>query len=174
MVAAWPETVERVAGFLRAAGAEARLEQVSKEAATATDAAAAVGARRGQIVKSLVVMCDGSPLLALVAGDRRADLEKIRRAVSAATVRIAKPDEVRQVTGFDPGGVAPFGIAAIERVLVDRNLLMHQVVWAGAGSAQHLVCLEPTELVRLTRGQSVDVVEEPAYHSQPDTDGKEP
>jgi len=36
-----------------------------------------------------------------------------------------------------------------------------------------MVRLQPAELVRLTRATPMDVVEEPEYHSQPDTDGKE-
>jgi prolyl-tRNA editing enzyme YbaK/EbsC (Cys-tRNA(Pro) deacylase) len=174
MTAAWPKGVERVAEFLRAAGAEARLEELRTATSTAAEAASAVGAKRGQIVKSLVVVCDGAPALVLVAGDRRADLEKVRRALGAATGRIATAEEVRETTGFAPGGVAPFPNPSIEHALVDRTLLAHPVVWAGGGSAQHLICLDPAELVRLTRGRPMDVVEEPAYHSQPDTDGKEP
>ncbi len=174
MALAWPPEVERVAEFLRAAGAEARLEEFAVGTPTASEAAAAVGCRLAQIVKSLVVVCDGTPVLALVPGDRRADLEKIRRAASAATARVGTPDEVREATGFGPGGVAPFPPGGIERVLVERTLLAHETVWAGGGSPRHLVCLEPGELVRLTRGQPMDVVEEPAYHSQPDTDRKEP
>jgi prolyl-tRNA editing enzyme YbaK/EbsC (Cys-tRNA(Pro) deacylase) len=174
MHAAWPEPVERVAEFLRAVGAEARLEEFGAGTSTAADAAEAAGCELAQIVKSLVVLCDGAPLLVLVPGDRRADLEKVRRAAGAGTARVARPDEVEQATGFGPGGVAPFPLTAIERVLIDRTLLAHAVVWAGAGSPSHIVRLEPRELVRLTRAEPMDVVQEPAYHSQPDTDGKEP
>jgi prolyl-tRNA editing enzyme YbaK/EbsC (Cys-tRNA(Pro) deacylase) len=174
MDASWPQPVERVAEFLRAAGAEARLEEFDSGTSTAADAAKAAGCELAQIVKSLVVLCDGSPLFALVPGDRRADLEKIRTAAGAASARVARPEEVEQLTGFGPGGVAPFPLTGVDRVLIDRTLLVHPVVWAGAGSSSHIVRLDPRELVRLTRAEPVDVVQEPAYHSQPDTDGKEP
>lgn len=174
MVAEWPSSVERVAAFLRTAGAEARLEEFGTGAATARDAARAAGCELAQIVKSLVLVCDGVPVVALVPGDRRGDVEKIRRAVGAGIARVARPDEVEAATGFSPGAVAPFPLPPIDRVLIERTLLAHAVVWAGAGSASHLVRLGPTELVRLSRAEPMDVVEEPAYHSQPDTDGKEP
>ena len=173
MVAEWPAAVERVAAFLRAAGAEARLEELAEEAGTAVEAARAAGCELTQIVKSLVVLCDGNTVVALVPGDRRADLEKIRRAAGAATTRVARPEEVERATGFAPGAVAPFPLPGVDRVLLERLLLAQPVVWAGAGSPTHLVRLEPAELVRLARAQPMDVVEEAAYHSQPDTDGKE-
>ena len=55
---AWPEPVERVAAFLREAGAEARIEQFEDEAASAKAAAEAVGCTLDQIVKSIVLVCD--------------------------------------------------------------------------------------------------------------------
>ena len=174
MVAEWPTAVERVAAFLRAAGGEARLEEFGTGTPTAAEAAEAAGCELAQIVKSLVMLCDAAPVVALVPGDRRADLEKIRRAAGAATARVARPDEVEEATGFTPGSVAPFPLPGIERVLIERTLLAHPFVWAGAGSESHLVRLEPRELVRLARAEPMDVIEEPAYHSQPDTDGKEP
>jgi len=170
----WPSSVERVAEFLRAAGAEARLEELSGDTATAVDAANAAGCELSQIVKSLVLLCDGDPVLALVPGDRRLDVEKARRASGAATARLAKADEVQELTGFAPGSVAPFPLPAVPRVVIERTLLAHSTVWAGGGSSRHMVRLQPAELVRLTRATAMDVVEEPEYHSQPDTDGKEP
>jgi prolyl-tRNA editing enzyme YbaK/EbsC (Cys-tRNA(Pro) deacylase) len=173
----WPTSVERVAEFLRAAGGEARLEELPGDTATAVDAANAAGCELSQIVKSLLLLCDGAPVLALVPGDRRLDVEKARRAAGAATARLAKAEEVQQLTGFAPGSVAPFPLPAVPRVLIERTLLAHPAVWAGGGSSRHMVRLQPAELVRLARATPVDVVEEPEYHSQPDTDGtdgKEP
>ena len=102
MESVWPGEVERVAAFLRAAGAEARLEELDGETSTAVEAANAAGCELTQIVKSVVVLCDGRAVVALVPGDRRADLEKILRAAGAATARVARREEVVQATGFVP------------------------------------------------------------------------
>jgi prolyl-tRNA editing enzyme YbaK/EbsC (Cys-tRNA(Pro) deacylase) len=157
-VSTWPESVESVAAFLRAAGAEARLEEFDAETATAADAARAVGAEASDIVKSLVVLCDGRPVLALVPGDRRGDLAKIARAAGANDARIARADEVRSVTGFEPGAVAPFPLPNVERVVIDRSLLSRRAVWIGAGSPRHLAVLPAPELVRLSRAIPADLV----------------
>jgi len=154
----WPEPVERVAAFLRLAGAEARLEELPTETATAEAAADAVGCTLGQIVKSLVLVADDAPVVALVPGDRRADTGKIARLVAARRVVVAGAQDVEVWTGFRPGAVAPFPLESASVLLIERTLLRHETVWAGAGSERHLVSLAPAELVRLTRGRVEDLV----------------
>src|SRR5262249_59962353 len=88
---------------------------------TGESAARAAGCETAEIVKSLVLLCDGRPVLALVPGDRRADFEKIRRGAGAATARIASPAEVADATGFAPGGVAPFPVPGDTPVPVERT-----------------------------------------------------
>jgi len=109
-------------------------------------------------VKSLVFVCDGTPVVALVPGDRRADSSKVARLAGARRAAIAKPAEVVEATGFEPGGVAPFPLEHVPVVLVERTLVRHPIVWAGAGSDRHMVALSPRELVRLTRGRLEDLV----------------
>ena len=155
----WPEPVERVTTYLREAGAEVRVEEVSDGTPTAQAAAQAVGCELGQIVKSLVFDCDGRPVLVLVPGDRRADSEKIARAAGATFARIAGAEEVADATGFEPGAVAPFPLPKVDRLFIDRTLLGQPVVWIGAGSQSHMAALSPAELVRLSRARPMDVVE---------------
>jgi prolyl-tRNA editing enzyme YbaK/EbsC (Cys-tRNA(Pro) deacylase) len=157
-VSAWPESVERVAAFLREAGAEARLEEFPEGTPTAREAAQAVGCELAQIVKSLVFDCDGSAVIVLVPGDRRADMRKVGAAAGCAKARVARADEVERATGFTPGAVAPFPLEHV-RVFVDRTLLVHETVWIGAGSPRHVAGLAPTELVRLARARPMDAVE---------------
>ena len=159
---AWPEPVERVADYLRTVAVESRVEEFPAGTLTAEDAAKAVGCDLSQIVKSLVFVCDGKPVLVMIGGDRHADRAKIEAAVPCDKAKIAGPDEVRSATGFDPGAVAPFPLPEIQTILVDNELLLHEVVWTGAGSHQHVLAIAPTDLVRLTRARSVDAVAEDA------------
>jgi prolyl-tRNA editing enzyme YbaK/EbsC (Cys-tRNA(Pro) deacylase) len=157
----WPEAVERVASYLRQAGAEARLEEFPEGAATARAAAQAIGCALEQIVKSVVFDCDGRPAVVLVPGDRRADARKVANALGCAAARVAGTDQVEAATGFAPGAVAPFPLPRVESVLIERTLLAHDVVWIGAGSERHMAGLSPTELVRLARARPMDAVEDP-------------
>jgi prolyl-tRNA editing enzyme YbaK/EbsC (Cys-tRNA(Pro) deacylase) len=161
VTAPWPEPVERVSTFIRETGAEARIEEFAEGTPTAEDAAKAAGCSLAQIVKSLVFDCDGRPVVALVPGDRRADPRKVAAAVPSQKARVAGPDQVRAVTGFEPGAVAPFPLPRVERVLIDPRLLRHDRVWVGAGSSNHLATLPPSELVRLSRAQPADVSADP-------------
>jgi Cys-tRNA(Pro) deacylase len=162
MKSSWPEAVERVAAFLRAGGVEARIEEFDAGTPTAEDAARAVGCKLGQIVKSLVFDCDGKAFVVLVPGDRRADARKVARAAGSRRAKIAGPDEVQRATGFAPGAVAPFPLPNVDRVLVDRQVLVHDRVWIGAGSPRHMAALAPGDLVRLAKAEPMDAVIEAA------------
>jgi Cys-tRNA(Pro)/Cys-tRNA(Cys) deacylase len=160
-----PEPVQRVADFLHTTRAEARLEEFPEEIPTVRDVAKAVGVEPRQIVKTLVFVCDGRPVVALVPGDRRADGAKIAQAVGASSARVAGREEVLAATGFPPGAVAPFPLPGIEHVLLERPLLAEDQVWVGAGSERHLARLPAAELLRLSGARQMDAVEDHTYHS---------
>ena len=157
---AWPEAVERVNAFLREAAAEARVEEFPAGSATAEEAADAVGCDLDHIVKSLLFECDGRPVLVLVSGDRRADKAKVAAAAGATSASVASPQRVTEITGFEPGAVAPFPLPRVEHVFLDRVLLVHERVWIGAGSSRHMAGLAPSERVRLARATPFDVTSE--------------
>jgi prolyl-tRNA editing enzyme YbaK/EbsC (Cys-tRNA(Pro) deacylase) len=138
-----------------------RVEEFPAEVPTAADAAEAVGCKLAEIVKSLVFECDDRTVLAMIPGDRRADTAKLARAVQAERARVASAARVRELTGFDPGAVAPFPPAKVDHVLIDRLLLLQDHVWVGAGSATHLARLAPAELVRLARAVPLDLAADP-------------
>ena len=154
----WPETVQRVADVLRSAHADARLEEFPDGTPTAREASEATGAELSQIVKSLVFICDGRPVLVMVPGDRRADARKVAAAAGAGAARTASAEEVEDATGFAPGAVAPFPLTGIDLVLIDRSFFVHDHVWIGAGSEHHLARLRPAELARLARARQMDAV----------------
>jgi prolyl-tRNA editing enzyme YbaK/EbsC (Cys-tRNA(Pro) deacylase) len=155
----WPQPVERVAAVLRQARVEARVEEFPQGTSTAEAAAEAVGCSTAQIVKSLLFLCDGRPVLALVPGDRRADPGKVAAAAGARKARVGKRDEVFAVTGFEPGAVAPFPAPQVSDVLLAQELLAHEIVWVGAGSPRHVAGLVPADLTRLTSARAVDLCE---------------
>jgi prolyl-tRNA editing enzyme YbaK/EbsC (Cys-tRNA(Pro) deacylase) len=153
----WPASVHRVAEVLRSAGAEARLEEFPQGTPTAVDAARAVGAGLSQIVKSLLFDCDGHWVLVMVPGDRRADRKKVAAAAGARRAQVAAAGQVKDVTGFEPGAVAPFPLPRVERTLLDNRLLAEGRVWVGAGSPKHMAGLPPGELLRLSRAETADL-----------------
>jgi prolyl-tRNA editing enzyme YbaK/EbsC (Cys-tRNA(Pro) deacylase) len=131
---------------------------------TAAEAAAAVGCDVGAIVKSLVFVADGSPVLAQVSGANRVDTARLAAALDATTVRKADADEARAATGYSIGGTPPFGHTGtgVARVVCDPDLLGHDTVWAAVGGPTSVFPLSPTDLVGAAGAEVVPLAEEPA------------
>jgi prolyl-tRNA editing enzyme YbaK/EbsC (Cys-tRNA(Pro) deacylase) len=123
---------------------------------TATDAARAVGCDLGQIVKSLVFVAGGRPVVVLVSGANRLDEAKLAK-VAGRPVAKADAGIARNATGYSIGGVPPFGHATDIRVFMDRDLLGHAVVWAAAGRPDSVFAIEPARLLDLSRATVLDL-----------------
>jgi Cys-tRNA(Pro) deacylase len=149
----------RVVAAARDAGLELSIERFPAGTRTAADAAHAVGCDVAQIVKSLVFVAGQAPVLALVSGASRVDLTKLAAAVGSTEARRADGDEARAATGFGIGGVPPFGHARPMRVLIDRDLLGHERVWAAGGLPDAVFAIAPADLVRVSGGSVLDLAE---------------
>ncbi|EPD90616.1 hypothetical protein HMPREF1486_05793 [Streptomyces sp. HPH0547] len=126
---------------------------------TAAEAAAAIGCELAQIVKSLVFTADGEPVLVLMDGASRVDVDLVRDALGATEVKRADAATVRAATGYAIGGVPPFGHVTEMRVLADRGLLAHETVWGAAGTPHAVFALEPKMLIQHAGGTLADVRE---------------
>ncbi|MBW3621403.1 MAG: YbaK/EbsC family protein [Actinobacteria bacterium] len=126
---------------------------------TAVQAADAVGCEVDQIVKSLVFVADGEPVLALTSGAHRVDTGRLATALGAESVRKADADEVRGATGYAIGGTPPVGHTRPLRTLLDPRLLDFEEVWAAAGTPMDVFPLAPTRLRELADAEVVDVTE---------------
>jgi prolyl-tRNA editing enzyme YbaK/EbsC (Cys-tRNA(Pro) deacylase) len=149
-------SVQRVADALRAAGVEAEIHELSESTRTAEEAAAAIGTSVPKIVKSLVFLADGAPILALVSGSNRLDTDRLGAELGREIAR-ADAATARAATGFAIGGVPPLGHATPLDVVVDRDLLQYDVVWAAAGTPHAVFPITPAELVRASGGRVVDL-----------------
>jgi prolyl-tRNA editing enzyme YbaK/EbsC (Cys-tRNA(Pro) deacylase) len=150
----------RVADAATAAGLPIEIRHVPEGARTAADAAAAIGCEVAQIVKSLVFMADGEPVVTLLAGDDRLDPARLADVLEAREVRRANGAEARAATGFPIGGVPPLGYERDLTVLIDDGLLRHEVVWAAAGLPDAVFAAEPAALGRAAGARTVHVAEE--------------
>lgn len=155
-----PSATDRVASALRANGIAAVILEFPQGTRTAREAAAAVGTSVGQIVKSLVFLADGRPVLVLASGANRVAPAKLVHAVGAGTIEKADADVVRNATGFAIGGVPPLGHIRPLPVYIDRDLLAFDVVYAAAGTPTAVFPIDPRLLERLTAGFVVDLRED--------------
>ena len=123
---------------------------------TAPDAARAVGCEVGQIVKSLVFVAGGRPVVALVSGANRLDEGRLA-AMAGTPVTKADAAVAREATGYAIGGVPPFGHATDIPVFMDRDLLGYASVWAAAGRPDSVFEIQPERLRELSKATVVDL-----------------
>ena len=142
--------------WLAEADAGLAVRQFPAGTRTATDAARAVGCEVGQIVKSLVFVAGGKPVVALVSGANRVD-EKRLGAVAGDPLVKADAEIARSATGYSIGGVPPFGHATEVPVFMDRDLLGYEVVWAAAGRPDSVFEIQPDRLRELSGATVVDL-----------------
>jgi prolyl-tRNA editing enzyme YbaK/EbsC (Cys-tRNA(Pro) deacylase) len=100
---------------------------------TAEQAAAGVGCDVAHIVKSLVFVVDGRPVVALAPGDRRLDPDLLSAAMGGSEATRADLEVVRSATGFAAGGTPPFGHAVPVPVVADVAL-EDATLWIAAGT----------------------------------------
>jgi prolyl-tRNA editing enzyme YbaK/EbsC (Cys-tRNA(Pro) deacylase) len=145
------KSVQRVEAALKAAGVAYELRRTEATARTAADAAAAIGCAVDQIAKSIVFRTEpgGHVVLFLTAGGNRVSAERAA-ALAGEDLGKADADLVRAETGFAIGGVAPVGHPRPIRSFLDPRLLEFDLVWAAAGTPQHVFSIAPAALARLT------------------------
>jgi prolyl-tRNA editing enzyme YbaK/EbsC (Cys-tRNA(Pro) deacylase) len=146
----------RVVAALSQAGLSAEVVVVDETARTAEGAAAAIGTGVGQIVKSLVFMSDGCPVLALVSGANRLDTAKLA-AETGGTITRADAQAVCDATGYAIGGIPPLGHANPLATFCDRDLLGYETVWAAAGTPDTVFAVRPDTLVAATAATVCDL-----------------
>ena len=119
---------------------------------TAADAAAAIGVELGQIVKSLVFLVDGRPVVALMSGSNRLDEDRLAAVAGGVKARRADANAAREATGFPIGGVPPFGHRIDVPVFVHQDLLAFGEVWAACGTPSVNFAIAPGALVEAAGG----------------------
>lgn len=150
-----PAASQRVVDAALDLGLEIEVLEFPEGTKTAVDAAYAIGCELGQIVKSLVFMADGQPVLALVPGDHRLDEDSLGRAVGATAVRRATLNEVREASHFGAGGTPPFGhdLPAV----ASSELGRFEQLYAAAGTPTTVFGISHAELLRVTGASIAEI-----------------
>ena len=132
------------------------LEQTAR---TAQDAATALGCNVGAIVKSLLISAGEGFVLCLVSGDQRCSLNKLKKIIDEKDVSMAKPDDVKKITGYTTGGVSPVGHLTRIKIFIDRSLERFTEVFAAAGHPNCVFEINFNKLINLTSGEIIELTE---------------
>ena len=153
------EAVLRAEKSLKQFNPELKVIVLEQTARTANDAATALGCKVGAIVKSLLFRAGDNFVLCLVSGDKRCSLNKLKKILNEKNVAMAKPDDVKKITGYTIGGVSPVGHLNKIKIYVDNNLERFKTVFAAAGHPNCVFKIEYKQLVKLTSGEIKELTE---------------
>ena len=153
------EPVLRAEKSLKQFNPDLKVIVLEQTARTANDAATALGCKVGAIVKSLLFKAGDCYVLCLVSGDKRCSLNKLKKILNEKNVSMAKPDDVKKITGYTIGGVSPVGHLSKIRIYVDNNLERFKTVFAAAGHPNCVFKIEYKQLIKLTSGEIKELTE---------------
>ena len=148
---------ERVSEYLWKSGAKYELREFDKSTKNSVLAAQALGCSVAEIAKSVVFVGEKTAVV-IISGDKRVDGAKLAQIIGGE-LRVAKADEVRDMTGFPIGGVPPFPHGEDIRVLADVSLTRFAHLWAAAGTPNSVFGIGTPDLLKLLGSGTVDVAE---------------
>ena len=132
---------------------------LKSSARTALEAASSLDCEVGAIVKSLLFKAENTFILCLVAGDKKASLNKIKKELHIKDVSMASSDEVKKVTGFTIGGVSPIGHLNKIEILIDNSLKRFNSLFAAAGHPNCVFEINFNDLQKITNGSIKEIIE---------------
>tara|TARA_B100000242_G_scaffold192686_1_gene138859 strand:- start:61 stop:540 length:480 start_codon:yes stop_codon:yes gene_type:complete len=153
------EPVRRVEKFLRDFDKNQKIIILNTSARTALEAATSLGCEVGAIVKSLLFKTESNFTLCLVAGDKKASLNKIKKILNIKDASMASADEVKNVTGYTIGGVSPIGHLNKIYILIDKSLNRFNSLFAAAGHPNCVFEISFTDLIKITNGSTDEIIE---------------
>jgi prolyl-tRNA editing enzyme YbaK/EbsC (Cys-tRNA(Pro) deacylase) len=153
-----PAAAKRVEAAALAAGLTIEVRTMPASTRTAAEAAAAVEAGVGQIVKSLIFKgkATGRPYLFLVSGTNRVNEQAVAETLGEP---ITRPDAefVRAETGFAIGGIPPLGHVVPLPTFLDEDLLQYETIWAAAGTPYAVFAVAPKRLCQAVQARVIKV-----------------
>ena len=153
------EPVKRAEKSLKEFDPSLSVITLNSSARTAQEAASSLGCEVGAIVKSLLFKTESSFTLILVAGDRKASLNKIKRLLKKKDVSMASADDVKKITGYTIGGVSPVGHLNKIDIIIDKSLDRFNDLYAAAGHPNCVFKINFKDLQSITNGSVEDITE---------------
>ncbi len=113
-------------------------------------AASELGVDESMVVKTLVFEDESKrPMLVLMPGDREASLKELARIVGVKTVTPCTPDAANRHTGYQVGGISPFGTRKPLPVFAQKSIFDEPLILINAGKRGALAALDPKHLREL-------------------------
>lgn len=142
-------SVEKVRNYLKQYYMESRLQEFEVSSATVELAAQALNVEPARIAKSISLQDGQGCVIIVAAGDAKVDNSKFK-AEFGMKAKMLAPDEVEPLTGYQIGGVCPFGNPVGVKVYCDISLKRFEEIYPAGGSANSSVKLNCNELFQIS------------------------
>jgi len=153
------EPVKRVEKILKEFDQTQKVIILDTSARTALEAASSLSCEVGAIVKSLLFKTENTFTLCLVAGDKKASLNKIKKSLSIKDALLANANDVKKITGYTIGGVSPVGHVNKIDILMDNSLERFNLLYAAAGHPNCVFKINFKDLQKITNGLIKEITE---------------
>lgn len=118
---------------------------------TSEEAAKVRGTTPEQGAKALVMVADGKPVMLVVPGHLQVNIRKFKSRFGLKELQMAKPEEVKELTGVEIGAVPPFGNIFSLPLYVDSELLKCEEIAFNAGRHDRSIIMKYKDFEKLTR-----------------------
>jgi len=153
------EGVKRVQKTLKEFDPKLEVIVLKSTARTALEAATSLDSQVGAIVKSLLLKTENTFTLCLIAGDKKASLNKIKKELNINDASMASAKEVKEITGFTIGGVSPVGHLNKINILIDNSLKRFNHLFAAAGHPNCIFKTNFNDLQKISNGSIKEITE---------------
>ena len=153
------EPVKRVEKLLKKFDQKQSVIILDTSARTALEAASSLGCEVGAIIKSLLFRTENTFILCLVAGDKKASLNKIKKKLNIKDASMASADDVKNITGYTIGGVSPVGHLNKINIFIDNSLERFSSLFAAAGHPNCVFKINFIDLQKITEGSIEEITE---------------
>lgn len=109
-----------------------------------------------EVIKTLVFI-GSNPIIVIIPGDKKANIMKIKKITGEQNLRMAKPEEVMNFTGYDVGSVSPFGINSRIKQIADNSVLNLPSLFLGSGKNDVLIKISQSEFVKSFKGNFASI-----------------
>lgn len=149
--------------YMAKQGIRAQIIHLPGSTLTVPEAAAALQISPDQIVKTVLFLADGQPVLAISCGVARIAWKQLADylEVSRRRLKTGTAAQVQEITGYVVGSVPPFGHLHRLRTVVDRAVYAQPILYGGGGETNALLRLMPAELRRVVGDEVGDLAERP-------------
>lgn len=121
-------------------------------------AADALGIAIGAMLKTLVVrLADGRHVFLLVPGDKDVSMRSLARALGVKGAELASERDAQRLTGYQVGGIGPFGSRTELPILLELSSVEHERVYINGGRRGLILGLATDDVIDVLHAELVDV-----------------